>query len=69
VHFFDRDDSYKEGLEYYRKQMPFSYSNQLTGEKSPSYFREPEVPERIHKFNESIKVTLLQYSHSSNHSA
>lgn len=43
VHFFDRDDNYAKGLEWYRKKMPYSFRGQITIEKSPSYFVTPEV--------------------------
>lgn len=43
VHFFDRDENYNKGLEWYRMQMPHSYHGQITIEKSPSYFVTPEV--------------------------
>lgn len=43
VHFFDRDDNYSRGLEWYRKKMPHSFPHQVTIEKSPSYFVTPEV--------------------------
>lgn len=43
VHFFDRDDNYSRGLEWYRHKMPHSFKDQVTIEKSPSYFVTPEV--------------------------
>lgn len=43
VHFFDRDENYLKGLEWYRKKMPHSFRGQITIEKSPSYFVSPEV--------------------------
>jgi [heparan sulfate]-glucosamine 3-sulfotransferase 5 len=43
VHFFDRDDNYERGLDWYRRRMPYSFPNQITIEKSPSYFVTPEV--------------------------
>lgn len=43
VHFFDRDENYWKGLEWYRKKMPHSFRGQITIEKSPSYFVMPEV--------------------------
>lgn len=43
VHFFDRDENYWRGLEWYRKKMPHSFKGQITIEKSPSYFVSPEV--------------------------
>ncbi|KOX79992.1 Heparan sulfate glucosamine 3-O-sulfotransferase 5 [Melipona quadrifasciata] len=42
VHFFDRDDNYGKGLEWYRRKMPYSFRGQITIEKSPSYFVTPE---------------------------
>lgn len=53
VHFFDRDENYNRGLEWYRMKMPHSYPGQITIEKSPSYFVTPEV------FFFSIFVLLL----------
>lgn len=43
VHFFDRDENYWKGLEWYRQKMPHSFRGQITIEKSPSYFVTPEV--------------------------
>ncbi|XP_060527704.1 heparan sulfate glucosamine 3-O-sulfotransferase 1 [Cylas formicarius] len=59
VHFFDRDENYNKGLEWYRMQMPHSYIGQITIEKSPSYFVTPEVPERIRAMNSSAKLLLI----------
>ncbi|XP_012272461.1 heparan sulfate glucosamine 3-O-sulfotransferase 5 [Orussus abietinus] len=59
VHFFDRDDNYGKGLEWYRRKMPYSFKGQVTIEKSPSYFVTPEVPERIHAMNASVKLLLI----------
>lgn len=47
VHFFDRDENYKKGLEWYRKKMPHSFKGQITIEKSPSYFITPEVSKKF----------------------
>ncbi|KAF6206961.1 hypothetical protein GE061_018198 [Apolygus lucorum] len=59
VHFFDRDDNYDKGLDWYRKKMPHSFKGQITIEKSPSYFVTPEVPERIRAMNASVKLLLI----------
>lgn len=56
VHFFDRDDNYERGLDWYRKRMPYSFPNQITIEKSPSYFVTPEV-----KLDDS-KITVVTTS-------
>lgn len=50
VHFFDRDENYWKGLEWYRKKMPHSFRGQITIEKSPSYFVTPEVRDELFYF-------------------
>lgn len=59
VHFFDDDSKYNLGYEWYRRQMPYSYSEQITIEKSPAYFVTETVPERIYAMNSSIKLILM----------
>ena len=59
MHFFDNDDNYAKGIEWYRKKMPWSYSDQVTIEKTPAYFVEDSVPQRIHHMNSSIKLLLI----------
>ncbi|XP_022915860.1 heparan sulfate glucosamine 3-O-sulfotransferase 1 [Onthophagus taurus] len=59
VHFFDRDENYNRGLDWYRMKMPHSYDGQITIEKSPSYFVTPEVPERIRAMNASVRLLLI----------
>ncbi|KAI5716933.1 hypothetical protein M8J76_014802 [Diaphorina citri] len=59
VHYFDRDENYARGLEWYRRQMPPSYAEQVTIEKSPSYFVTPEAPERIRAMNASIRLLVI----------
>ena len=47
IHFFDRDVNYRRGLEWYRRRMPFSFDDQITVEKSPSYLVTQTVPARV----------------------
>lgn len=58
-HFFDDDEEYDKSLEYYRREMPPSFDNQITVEKTPAYFTEYEVPERVYRMNNSIKLLLI----------
>ncbi|CAG5893831.1 unnamed protein product [Menidia menidia] len=58
IHFFDDDENYARGIEWYRGEMPFSFPHQITIEKSPAYFITEEVPERIFKMNSSIKLLV-----------
>lgn len=57
LHFFD--DHYEKGLTWYRKQMPFSYADQITMEKTPAYFITSEAPDRIYRMNSSIKLLAI----------
>lgn len=59
VHFFDKPQNYKRGLDWYESQMPLSNPNQVTIEKSPAYFITPGVPQRIKAMNSSIKLVLI----------
>jgi [heparan sulfate]-glucosamine 3-sulfotransferase 5 len=56
VHFFDRDDNYERGLDWYRRRMPYSFPNQITIEKSPSYFVTPEVKKKCKRYTCFIHV-------------
>ena len=57
ISFFDK--YYGLGLKWYRRNMPCSFSDQITVEKSPNYFHNAVVPARIHKMNSSIKLIAL----------
>ena len=59
VHFFDRDENYNQGLEWYRQQMPVSLPGQITIEKSPSYFVTPKVPERVYRMSKYVKLIVI----------
>ncbi len=59
IRFFNNEKSYLQGLDWYRKKMPYSFPDQITIEKSPTYFVTEQVPERIYHMNSSIKLLLL----------
>lgn len=59
VHFFDRDENYALGLEWYRKRMPKSTSNQVTIEKSPGYFVSTNAPERVFNMSKDVKLLVI----------
>ncbi|KFM73468.1 Heparan sulfate glucosamine 3-O-sulfotransferase 5, partial [Stegodyphus mimosarum] len=59
IHFFDDDDKYSLGLDWYRRRMPYSFPGQITVEKSPAYFITPSVPARIRKMNPSVRLLLI----------
>ena len=51
--------NYENGLNWYKRQMPCSYTGQITVEKSPSYFQEPAAPTNIYAMNPKIKLIAL----------
>ncbi|TFK05958.1 acetylcholine receptor subunit gamma [Platysternon megacephalum] len=59
VHFFDWEDHYGNGLQWYMNQMPFSYPHQITVEKTPAYFTSLKVPERVYNMNQSMRLLLI----------
>lgn len=59
IHFFDDDDKYFLGLDWYRRRMPYSFPGQITVEKSPAYFITPTVPARIYKMDPNVKLLLI----------
>lgn len=62
MHFFNNDENYEKGLEWYRKYMPYSYPNEITIEKTPRYFISDSAPDRIGKFNRSMKL-IVSFRH------
>jgi len=59
VHFFNREENYLLGLEWYRARMPKSTGDQLTIEKSPAYFTTRSVPERVYNMSKNIKLLVI----------
>ena len=59
VHFFDEEPNYHRGLSWYRRQMPRSYSDEITLEKSPRYFVSTRTPERVYRMSPDMKIILI----------
>ncbi|XP_041360182.1 heparan sulfate glucosamine 3-O-sulfotransferase 1-like [Gigantopelta aegis] len=59
VHYFDLMQYYDQGLKWYKEQMPPSYADQITIEKTPSYFVSFKVPSRIHRTDSSMKLMVI----------
>lgn len=59
MHFFDDDNNYSRGVDWYLKNMPYSYPNQLTIEKTPRYFIAENVPKRIFFMNNTVKLIVI----------
>ncbi|XP_068670387.1 heparan sulfate glucosamine 3-O-sulfotransferase 2-like [Montipora foliosa] len=59
VHFFDQDENYSRGLEWYRQNMPKSLPHQLTIEKTPAYLLTEIVPERVFNMSKGVKLLVI----------
>ena len=59
LHFFNQDQNYAQGLEWYQKQMPLSLPGEITMEKTPGYFTSPKAPKRVHAMNKDVRLLLI----------
>ena len=59
IHYFDRDDNFSNGVQWYIEKMPYTSKNQVTIEKSPSYFVVEEVPIRMSTLSPKLKLILI----------
>ena len=59
IHYFDRDENFFKGVQWYIDNMPFTNKTQLTIEKSPSYFVVDDVPKRMSMLSQQLKLLLI----------
>jgi [heparan sulfate]-glucosamine 3-sulfotransferase 1 len=65
IHYFDQDENYEQGLDWYRSQMPLVCCNKdvvdktIVIEKTPGYFRSSKAPQRVYNYNPNIKLILI----------
>ena len=59
VHFFDKEENFLNGVQWYIERMPSTSKNQVTIEKSPSYFVVDEVPLRMSMLSPQVKLLLI----------
>jgi len=59
IYYFSSVNNYKKGQEWYRQQMPYSNENQITIEKTPTYFTDLKSPERVYKLNSKMKIIVI----------
>ena len=58
VHFFDRQENYKLGLDWYSSQMPSSLEADIVIERTPAYFITDDAPRLIYKMSPSVKLLV-----------
>ena len=62
VHYFDRPDNFRRGIEWYRRRFPArrrGSQRHITGEATPSYLVDPPVPERIAEAVPEVRLIVL----------
>ncbi|WP_307411852.1 sulfotransferase domain-containing protein [Neobacillus ginsengisoli] len=66
LHFFDKDDEFIKGVDWYREQFPLLFKKKfkdkspfITGEASPRYLFIPEVPQRVFEAMPQVKLIVL----------
>lgn len=61
VHYFDRDDHYHKGVNWYKAFFPLSLAakGQLVGEVTPRYMFRENVPARSHRLLPHAKIIVL----------
>lgn len=65
IHYFDSDDNYNLGIDWYKSQMPNvcvesqKYRRTIVIEKTPGYFRSEKAVKRIYEYSSSVKLILI----------
>jgi hypothetical protein len=58
-HFFNRNENYNQGINYYLNQFDYTFEDEISFDKTPEYFDRPVVPGRIAKMNKNIKIIAV----------
>ncbi|KAE9554281.1 hypothetical protein FO519_002515 [Halicephalobus sp. NKZ332] len=59
VHFFDQDENFSLGVNWYIQQMPFSLPGQITVEKTPAYLASEVAPKRVFEMKKEMKFIVI----------
>ena len=59
THYFDNDDNYEKGVDWYKSFFPPRIESQIGIEKTPAYFASLTAPKRIHDMNSSIRIIII----------
>ena len=58
VHYFNLEERYKRGTEWYRRQLPYSNENQITIEKTPFYLTDNNSSGKVYELNPRMKIII-----------
>ena len=59
VHYFDKDENFQQGVQWYIDRMPYTHPGQITIEKTPAYFVHEDIPQKIKSVSPSVKLLLI----------
>ncbi len=59
AHFFDNDGNFSKGIEWYENFFKDCSSDQIIGEKTPTYSYSEKVPKRIFDYNSEVKLVWI----------
>ena len=59
VHYFDKEENFRRGVQWYIDSMPYTHPSEVTIEKTPAYFVHEDVPMKIHSASPSVKLLLI----------
>lgn len=58
-HFFDQQENYTRGLDWYKEQMSQSFPNETTMEKLPAYNVTESIPKKVYEMSLSTKLLVV----------
>jgi hypothetical protein len=59
VHFFDSEENFKKGIEWYEHFFKHSTNEKAVGEKTPEYLYNEKVPQRMHTILPNVKLIFV----------
>jgi hypothetical protein len=59
IHFFNCENRYSQGLEFYHAHFPLTETKQMTFDASPGYLSNPLAAKRIYTYNPHIKIIII----------
>ncbi|HEC77247.1 MAG TPA: hypothetical protein ENI33_08350 [Thermoplasmatales archaeon] len=59
IHFFDREENFEKGIEWYEKFFNDWNGERAIGEKTPEYLYDEKVPERIYNVLPNVKLIFV----------
>lgn len=59
IHFFDTEENFKKGIEWYKQFFKNNNEKKAIGEKTPEYLYNTKVPERIYNVVPNVKLIFV----------